>query len=374
MSESEDDASKTEEPSQKKLDDAKKKGQTISSRELNHFFMILALTAFVMAGVPSMGQKTMHLLAPFLTKPDEIEVSAAGFSNTMRHVAIGAMAILAIPFLLTFLAAIAPSVVQRKWIWSAESIKPKLEKISPLSGFKRVFGMKAIIEFLKNVTKVVIVGIIVVMVAKPYFYKIAGTAGLQKIDMLAFTQAVAIKMLIAVCIMLFLLSIFDYFYQRLVFMKQMRMSKQELKDEYKQQEGDPHIKGKLKQIRREKARQRMMANVPKADVIVTNPTHYSVALQYDTATMAAPRIVAMGTDDVALRIREVAEKHKIILVRNPPLARALYDTGELDKEIPIEHFQAVAKVIGYVYKLKGKSMAPPNKTLNMPPKGKNKKK
>ncbi len=369
MAEDDDDASKTEEPTQKKLDEAKKKGQMISSREINHFFMILALTFFVMAIAPMMGKQGITLLSPFITHPESIRMGSAEVSRLMRHVAIGAMALLAMPLLVTFIAAIAPAVVQKKWVFSAENMKPKLSKISPLSGFKRVLGLKAIIEFIKNLLKLVVVAIVAVMVALPFKEQIAGAMRGQKLHMMELAQHIAGKMLIGACIVLFLLSIFDYFYQRQVFLKQMRMTKQELKDEYKQQEGDPHIKGKLRAIRRDKARKRMMANVPKADVIITNPTHYSVALKYDSTTMPAPVVLAKGTDEVALRIREMGEKHKVPVMRNPPLARVLYDTTEIDDEIPIEHYQAVAKVIGYVYKLKGKTInkAP---TIHMPGKKK----
>lgn len=368
MSESEDDSSKTEEPSQKKLEEAKKKGQTISSREISHFFMILALTFFVMSVVPSTGMQTLALLRPFVLKPDEIPMGSAEFSELMRDVMIGMMALLAIPLLLTVLAAIAPSVVQKKWVFSGENLKPKLNKISPMSGFKRLLGLKALVEFMKNLVKVTIVGVICWMIIAPYQEEIAGSMRSQKFEMLGFAQHIAGKMLIGILIMLFLISIFDYFYQRMSFMKQMRMTKQEVKDEYKQQEGDPHIKGKLRQIRREKSRKRMMANVPKADVVITNPTHYAVALKYDPDTMPAPVVLAKGTDQVALRIRELAEKNKITVMRNPPLARVLYDTAEIDEAIPVEQYQAVAKIIGYVYKLKGKSLQKPGgkQTVHMP--------
>ena len=374
MSESEDDSSKTEEPSQKKLEEAKKKGQTISSREISHFFMILALTFFVLTVAPFTGTQGLDLLAPFIVKPDTIPIDTGGeFSNVMRHVAIGTVLLLALPWLLTILAAIAPSVVQKKWVFSAENMKPKLSKISPLAGFKRLFGLKAIVEFMKNLLKVTIIGTVAVLIALPYRDRIVGSMRTQKLEMLEFAQLITGKMLIGACIVLFLLSIFDYLYQRFMFMKQMRMSKQEVKDEYKQQEGDPHIKGKLRQIRRDKARKRMMAAVPNADVVITNPTHYAVALQYDPATMPAPKVLAKGTDAVALRIKDLAAEHKIVVLRNPPLARVLYDTTEIDEEIPFEHYQAVAKIIGYVYKLKGKSLEPPGKkTLHMP-QGKKKK-
>lgn len=369
MSESEDDSSKTEEPSQKKLEDAKKKGQTISSREIGHFFMILALTFFVLNIAPGTSDKTLHLLSPFVTQPDEIPLSSpAEFRDLMNKVVLGFAAILAVPLLLTTVAALAPSVVQKKWVFSGESLKPKLSKISPLSGFGRLFGLKALIEFLKNLIKVAVIGTVAVMIALPYRDDIAGAMQSdEKLESLHLSQYLAGKMLIGACIMLFLLSIFDYLYQRFMFMKQMRMTKQELKEEYKQQEGDPHIKSKLRQIRRDKARKRMMANVPKADVVITNPTHYAVALKYDPDTMPAPKVLAKGTDEVALRIRDLASSHKIPVMRNPPLARVLHDTTEIDEEIPVEHYQAVAKVIGYVYKLKGKNLQRTGKqTVQMP--------
>lgn len=380
MSEDSDESSKTEEPTHKKLEDARKKGQIFQSREINHFFMMLALTLFIMILAPMLGRDMIDTLGPFITEPDQMNMDTAGFMGLMRTVAIGTILALSLLFAASIAAAIAPAVVQKKWIFAVESIKPKLSKISPLSGFKRLFGIKALVEFGKNLLKVTLVGYIAVYAVMPYKDTMYLLPSLPKAEMLAFTQEMAGHMLIAVLCMLFLLSIGDYLWQRFMFMKQMRMTKQEIKEEYKQQEGDPHIKGKLKAIRREKAKQRMMANVPNADVIITNPTHYAVALKYDAANMSAPKLIAKGTDDVAGRIRELAAKTKIPIVRNPPLARVLYDTTDLDEDIPIEHYQAVAKVIGYVYKLKGKvpqkPAAPkgpggkPAMTMNMPQKKK----
>ena len=358
--ESEDDSSKTEEPTQKRLDEARKKGQTISTRELNHFFMILALAFFIMVLAPGFCVSLLDILTPFITRPDAFEVTAAGVKDTFANVIAETALILVVPLiLLSFVAAIAPAVLQGKLLISAESIKPKLSKISPMSGFKRIFGMKALVEFLKNFLKVLIVGIATVMTVLPYRNNMERLLTTDKASMLEFTQAMAGRMLIAACIFLFFLSLLDYLYQRIIFMKQMRMTRQELKDEYKQQEGDPMVKGKIRQLRRERAQKRMMANVPKADVIITNPTHYAIALQYDSASMPAPIMLAKGTDGVAMRIRDMATKHKIPIVRNPPLARVLYETTDIDDEIPIEHYQAVAKIIGYVYKLKGKKPEKP---------------
>jgi len=263
--------------------------------------------------------------------------------------------VMLLPILVALIGVFATPTVQNKWLFSAEQVKPKLDKLSPLKGINRIYSGKALIEFGKNIAKVVLVGLIVWFASKPFFGYSDSLIAMSPLDALDFIKTVAGKILIAVCIALFLLSVGDFFLQRFMFMKSMRMTKQELKEEYKQQEGDPHIRSKLKQIRREKAQRRMMANVPKADVIITNPTHYAVALEYDPATMKAPKVVAKGADAVAARIREVAEKHKIPILRNPPLARILYDTTDIDEDIPFEHYQAVAKIIGFVYRMKGKT-------------------
>ena len=357
MSEDDDDASKTEEPSHKKLEDARKKGQMASTRELNHFFMLFAIIFFLGNMAPGLGRSAIYDLAPFITRPESFQMGASDVSTILRDAAILLGQLLGLTLLLTFVAAIAPSLLQGKWVFAAEQIKPKFSKISPMEGAKRLFGKKALIEFLKNFIKICIVGIAAVLVALPYVNHVAGLVTTELSISLEVVGKIARRMLLTTCLFLFVLSIVDYLYQRFSLMKSLRMTKQEVKDEYKSQEGDPHFKQKLKQMRSERARKRMMANVPKADVIITNPTHYAIALRYDQATMAVPKVVAKGVDDVAARIREVAQEHRITVVRNPPLARVLYDTAEIDDDIPAAQYQAVAKIIGYVYKLKGKTTA-----------------
>lgn len=354
--EAQDDASKTEDPTAKRLEEAHKKGQTISSRELNHFFMMLALTFFIAFLAAHTSMQLKDLLADFIIRPDMFEMTSAGVFTLLRDVSIGMMLALALPLLLTLVAAIAPAVVQGKWVFAMEQVRPKWQKVSPFAGFNRIFGMKAFVEFIKNMLKISMVGIVAVMAVWPYHDLLPQLAANQKSEMLGMTRHLSLRMMIGVCIALFLLSIVDYVYQRITFLKSMRMSKQEIKDEHKQQEGDPLIKGKIRQLRRDRARKRMMANVPKADVIITNPTHYAIALRYDSATMQVPKLLAKGTDEIAARIREIALTHKIPIVRNPPLARVLYDTTEIDDDIPVAQYQAVAKIIGYVYKLKGKPL------------------
>ena len=374
MSEDDDDSSKTEEPSHKKLEDARKKGNLVSTRELNHFFMMGAIIFFLASMAPHLGSQVLELVAPFITRPESYEVTQSTIVETLNRLIMQAGLLLATTLLLTFAAALAPSLLQGKWVFSTDSMKPKFSKLSPLAGIKRLLGKKAIVEFLKNLIKISIVGIATVMVVLPYAHQLPGLVTIDNTFSLAFAGKMAARMLTATCMFLFLLSIIDYLYQRFIFMKSQRMTKQEVKDEYKQQEGDPHHKQKLRQIRAERARKRMMANVPKADVIITNPTHYAIALKYDPKKMAVPKLIAKGTDEVALRIRELAQTHKITIVRNPPLARVLYDTADIDDDIPAQHYQAVAKIIGYVYKLKGKKPQGPKKPIGPSYSGKKPKK
>lgn len=372
MAESEDDSSKTEEPSQKKLEEARKKGQIASSRELNHFFMMGGFLFFVLILGPHMARQTLHLLRPFIAEPDNYEMDAASVTHILSNVTLGLLLLLSLPFLLTIASALAPQVLQQKIVFSTEHIIPKFSKLNPLKGFGRLFGFKAIIEFVKNFSKVLVVGLITGLVIFPYRHELPGLLhSTSSTAQLEYAQTMADKMLTSACIFLFLLGLVDYLYQRQMILKSLRMSKHELKEEYKQQEGDPHVKGKQRQIRRERAKKRMMANVPKADVVITNPTHFAVALHYDPASMQAPKLLAKGADEVAARIREKAGEHKIPIIRNPPLARVLYDTTEIDDEIPTQHYEAVAKIIGYVYKLKGKRPAEPKasgkgKVITMP--------
>jgi flagellar biosynthetic protein FlhB len=352
--EAQDDSSKTEEPSHRRLEEARKKGQIAASREINHFFMLLAFTFIIAVLGPAMLNQAGSMLKPFITQPDMVEVSGLAFEQQMREVVLNTAAVLMLPILLFLIAAFAPSVMQNKWVFTTEQIKPKWDKLSLFKGMGRLFGLKALVEFLKNLLKLTIVGVAVTLAILPFTDHFVMLLNSGLAESLEFGRILAMRMLMTATIILFFFGIVDYFYQRFMLMKQLRMSKQELKDEYKQQEGDPHVKAKVKQLRRERARKRMMANVPKADVIITNPTHYAIALEYDPENMAAPKLTAKGTDAVAKRIREAAEKAKVPIVRNPPLARILYDTTDIDEEIPYEHYQAVAKIIGYIYKLKGK--------------------
>jgi flagellar biosynthetic protein FlhB len=223
-----------------------------------------------------------------------------------------------------------------------------------MKGLKRMFSMRSFVEFFKGIIKITIVGMICYSEIKGEIQDIPKSISMDMYELLSYLAGLCLKILVGACVALFFISILDYMYQKYEFMKSMKMTKQEIKDEYKQQEGDPHIKGKLKQIRMEKARKRMMAAVPTADVVITNPIHYAVALKYDQANGKAPVVVAKGVDKVAEKIKEIANENKVAIVRNPTLSRQLYADCELEQEVPFQHYQAVAEVISYVYKLKGK--------------------
>jgi flagellar biosynthetic protein FlhB len=269
----------------------------------------------------------------------------------MQQIEFAILAAIGVPLLMLMLAAIAGNMLQHRLVWSAESLTPKFSKISPGAGFKRIFGKQAAANFLKGLGKLIGLGVVMTMILWPERHRMEAMVKLDPSAMLGATTSLTIHLLGAVVAALAIVAIADYFFQYRSWFQRQKMSLQEIKEEFKQSEGDPHIKGKIRQLRQQRAKKRMMTAVPKASVIITNPTHYSVALSYERG-MSAPICVAKGVDNIAFKIREIAKKHDIPIVENVPLARALYATVEIDQEIPVEHYHAVAEVIGYVMRLK----------------------
>ena len=349
-----DKSQKTEEPTQKKLDDSRKKGEIANSREVSHWFMILAATIIVALMAPSLSTDVKLVLQKFLAMPHAMPVEKGNIAMIIGDVAAEIGFIMIIPVILFLAAAFGSAVVQGGLIVAVERITPKLDRASPLAGMKRLFSLKSVVEFVKGIMKITIVGAVATMLVLPYF------EGLEQLVMMDMTGAAAVlhslvsRLLVGVLAVVTVIAVIDFLYQRFEHMKQMRMSHQEIKDEFKQTEGDPMIKGRLRQIRQERARQRMTAAVPEASVVITNPTHFAVALKYELDEMDAPVLLAKGQDFLALKIREIAEEHGIPIIENPPIARALYAGVEVDQEIPPEHFKAVAEIIGYVFRLNGK--------------------
>lgn len=352
--EQEDEASKTEDPSSKKLEDSRKRGQVAQSRDLSTWIMLLAATLLIGVATPSMFSNITHDIKGFFEHAHEIPTGEAGISQALKETFMISLKGSFIFFLILIFAAFIGPAMQVGFMISPEVLKPDFSKVSIMKGFGRLFSMKSIVEFIKGLLKISAIGFIGYIMVLPYMSSIEHSINIPTLDILIETQSLAVRMMIGILIAFLVISIADFLYQRYEFMKQMRMTKQEVKDEYKQTEGDPFIKGKLKQLRMEKARQRMMQNVPKADVIITNPTHFSIALKYDTEISDAPIVIAKGVDEVAFRIREIAKEHDIILFENPPLARTLFDTVDIDDPIPVELYKAVAEIISFVYKKKGK--------------------
>ena len=268
----------------------------------------------------------------------------------MSKLAIEVIAAAAIPLLLLALAAIVGNLVQHRLVWSTEALKPKLSKISPVAGLKRLFSKQALVNFAKGLAKLALIGTIIKLLLWHQRYRLDGLVTTDPAAILPLAQTLSLEMLGTIVAVLALIASADYLFQYRQWFERQKMSMRELREEFKQTEGNPAIKAKIREIRQTRMRKRMMAALPTASVVITNPTHFAVALRYERG-MNAPVCVAKGVDALARRIREVATEHSIPVVENPPLARALHGTVEIDQEIPPEHYQAVAEVIGYVMRL-----------------------
>ncbi len=356
MSDAQDDSQKTEEPTARKLSEARKKGQLAQSKEVSNFATLLGMTFMVALMAPFMALYLHGSLARVIEKAPLVHIDAGSTGEILFDLTADALLALSPMFGLFIVLALLANLGQTGLLFTTEPIMPKLEKLSPIAGLKRMFSLKSIVEFLKGIVKLTIVAGIAYVLVSPELDRAEQLMDMDLIEVLGEVQTLVIKLMICVVAFIFVVAAADFVYQRYEFMKQMRMSRQEIRDEHKQSEGDPQVKARLRQIRMDRARRRMMAAVPQADVVVTNPTHFAVALKYDTATMAAPTVVAKGVDAVALRIREVANENDVPVVENPPLARALFAGVEIDQQIPEAHFKAVAQVISYVYRLKGRKM------------------
>lgn len=349
-----DDSDKTEEPTQRKLEQAHEQGDVIKSMEVSTFFGLVAVTAVI--GLTGSGV-TGVLLRPLrglIEHAAEIAVDGGGLRRLYLTLVSGFLLALAFPLVLMALGGIAGSLAQHRMVFSWKSLEPRFDKVSPLAGLKRMVSPESLANFIKGLLKIAVLGAVMVSVLWPERDRLDALVTIDIASTLTVTKTLAMRMLGYMLALMFLIAAIDYFWARFRYMKRQRMSLQEVKDEHKQTEGDPHIKGRIRQIRMQRAKQRMMQKVPEATVVVTNPTHYAVALKYDHTT-SAPICVAKGVDEVALRIREMAKAFDVPVVENPPLARALYASVDLDETIPEQHYKAVAQVVGYVMNLKKKS-------------------
>ncbi len=355
MADEPDQSEKTEDPSDKKLRDAREKGNVAKSQEVNSWFMLTAATLVLLIFSNQMVGKLTIALKSFFYNAHEISLAGEGGLVIMQTVYYAVLGAVALPFLLFIAAALAANLAQHGFLIQTETIQPKLSKISPLAGLKRLFSTTSLVNFAKSLAKLLIVTVLITAIMWPSRDSLEVLVTLDPSAAMPHVKVLALKILGAVLLLYSVVAMLDYIYQRQQWWNKLKMTVQEVKDEYKQQEGDPMVKAKIRQIRMERGRKRMMAAVPEASVVITNPTHYAVALKYEKG-MAAPVCLAKGVDALALKIRELATEHDVPLIENPPLARALHATVEIDDEISPEHYKAVAEVIGFVMRQNQKAV------------------
>lgn len=349
-----DESNKTEDPTPKKLEEARKKGQVPLSREVNNWVMLAAGTLVVIGMGPHMMESLLVLLRTYIGDTANLPEVPGGMKFLAVESFREVLKIIAMPMLFLMAAAFLGPFVQIGPLFSTETISMDLGKVSPSKGLSRLFSLRSILEFVKGLLKIAIVSVVGLIIMTPFFGGLEHMVGLPIPLAMSEMSVLTKQLMVGILVVLFIIAVADLMYQRFEFNKKMRMTKQELKDEYRQSEGDPHVKAKLRQLRQQKAQARMMQNVPNADVVITNPTHYSIALKYEPEKNDAPIVIAKGVDEVAMRIRETAREHRIAILPNPPLARILFETVDLDEAVPPEHYKAVAEIISYVFKLKGK--------------------
>lgn len=343
---------KTEQATPKKKQDARKKGQVAKSADVNTAISLLTIfLSFIFIGA-FMRDRILNMMRGtfqdflLLNLTDQ---SVHDFFLTMSYQS----AIILAPVMgVALVAGVLSNYLQIGFLFSTEAVQMKLNKLDPIQGFKRIYSVRAIVELLKSLLKISFVGFVTFAVLWLDLDKILMLSHISVQQSFVYIAQLTVKMGLFASGALLLLSLLDYLYQRYDHEKNLRMSKQDIKDEYKKSEGDPLIKSKIKQRQREMAMRRMMQDVPTADVVITNPTHYAIALKYDDSKMDAPVVVAMGVDLVAQKIKEIANSHDVMMVENRPLARALYDQVEIGHAVPEEFFQAIAEIIAYVYQAK----------------------
>lgn len=348
---------KTEEPTPHKLREARKKGQIVKSKEVTTAFLLLSSYYVLKANAPMMWEeinKYLYFNYSFISKP----LTASIFGVLLTQAVFTFFKVLTPLFLTILGVAVLAEILQTQFNFSTDPLMPKLSKINPLEGFKRMFSMKGIIELIKSLAKI---GIVLWITYKAIFadiHKILTVSSLPLMAFMRLTGEIVMRIVTRVGIFYLMIAMLDYFYQRYEFMKGMRMSKQEIKEEYKKLEGDPQIKQRMRQMAREAAMSRGMGKVPSADVVVTNPTHIAVAIKYDASIMKAPQVVAKGQLKLAEKIKAIAEENNIPIVEKVELARALFASAEIGGEVPFDLYRTVAEVLAFVYEIKKQKRQP----------------
>ncbi len=356
MAEDQDEASKTEEASEHKLQRAREEGHVPISHEVKSWLMLFGALMLLWALAPTVMRLTTKAIVKFIEHPEQMPVDPIGLRDLLRETAFDVFLAMLAPFGLFIVLAVVGATVQIGLMYTPKRMSLKWERINLFANAKEFITKAKIVEMLKGFAKLCAVGYAAWLVVKPRLIHVLDSTSFDIASFLDLLSRLLLMMLTAMIMIFFVVAFADYFYQKFSFLKKQRMTKQEVKDEYKQTEGDPQIKMRLRSIRQERFRKRMMSNVPNASVVITNPTHFAVALRYEPDEADVPVCVAKGQDFIALKIKEIAAENEVPIVENPPLARALFATVEIDQPIPTEHFTAVAEVIRYVYNLKGKPL------------------
>jgi flagellar biosynthetic protein FlhB len=351
---------KTEPATEKKLSDARKEGQVAKSRELANGLGILSLFLVLKFWVGHMGTQFLNVFNDIYGRISDAVVFRDGFlpendTRIMYRQMLFQSVLIMVPVLLVgFIVAFVSDVVQVGWKPTAKPMMPKFSKINPASGFKRMFSVNSVVELIKSVAKIGLILFICYNFLQDKWFLLFSLYDMPLMQALQLAAETVTDLGIRIALIYMIIVVGDFSYQKVKFSRDMRMTKQEVKEEYKQQEGDPQIKGKIKQRMREASQRRMMQSLPDADVVITNPTHYAVAIKYDQQIADAPIVLAKGEDYLAARIKEVARENKIEIVENKPLARMLYANVDVGQAVPPELYQAVAEVLAFVYHLQGK--------------------
>jgi len=346
-----DQSSKTEQPTSRRLRQGRERGQVAVSQDVKTWGVLTASALAFALVVPSSCRQLMQVMVQFIEASDVMQVGQENASTAAASLVFDVFWVISPMILIIMIAAAGATLAQTGLIWAPSRIAPEFSRVSILKGLQRIFSWNGLLEFSKGILKIAIVATVFVVVAWPVLGHLDVFPAISPAGAIVQLDDLLLKLISGTAVVMIFVAGADYAVQRQLFLQQMKMTQQEVRDEYKETEGDPHIKSRIRQLRAERARQRMMAAVPDADVIITNPTHYAVALAYDMNSMSAPKLVAKGMDFLAQKIREVAENNDVPLVENPPLARALYSSVEVDDEVPPQHYEAVAKVIGYVMQL-----------------------
>lgn len=345
---------KTEEPTARRLQEARDKGDIAKSMEIPSALVLLCSILTLYGGSGFFMEQFSRMLRYYLTNLTAISLTVGDMTRLTLEGMRFSLTIAGPVMLVVLTAGLLANVGQFGFLFSTEKLIPKLSKIDPIQGFARLFSLQMLANTIKSLLKVAIIGYVAFLEIIRTLPGINPLMDQEPLRIAAFIGNVSFRIFLKAALILIVLAFFDYAFQRWEFMKKMRMTKQELKEEAKQTEGDPHVKGRIRSIQMEMARRRMMEEVPKADVVITNPTRLAIALRYDGLSMHAPKVVAKGAGAIAHRIKEVAREHGVPLVENKPLAQALFKQVRIDDYVPENLFQAVAEVLAYVYSLKRK--------------------